>query len=130
MNPAVPESSSRHPSTFTLCLGLWWNLCGMRWMTGWREEAEKTEKGTQFAELCRMKLRLRHSKRTIQTMLQLKEEGIKGYIGATRYLQPPSALTLGIGGTALCRVADIHTSMWRASTCGATGAESTKMWRL
>ena len=32
--------------------------------------------------------------------------------------------------TALCRAANIHTSMWTASTCGATGAESTKMLRF
>ena len=35
--------------------------------------------------------------------------------------------TLRIGGTALCRAANIRTSMWTASTCGETGAESTKM---
>ena len=38
--------------------------------------------------------------------------------------------TLRIGGTALCRGANIHTSMWTASTCGATGVESTKMLRF
>ena len=36
--------------------------------------------------------------------------------------------------TAPCRAATIHTSTWTASTCAATGAESTKMlpfwWRL
>ena len=36
--------------------------------------------------------------------------------------------------TALCRATNIHTSMWTASTCGETGAESTKMsqfwWQL
>ena len=30
-------------------------------------------------------------------------------------------------GTALCRAANIRMSMWTVSTCGATGAESTKM---
>ena len=38
--------------------------------------------------------------------------------------------TLRIGGTVLCRAASIHTSMWTVSTCGATGAESTKMLRF
>ena len=32
------------------------------------------------------------------------------------------------GATAHCRAASIHTSTWTASTCAATGAESTKMF--
>ncbi len=38
--------------------------------------------------------------------------------------------TLRIGGSGLCREANIRTSMWTASTCGATGAESMKMLRF
>ena len=38
--------------------------------------------------------------------------------------------TLRIGGTALYKAENIRTSMWTASTCGATGAESTKMLRF
>ena len=38
--------------------------------------------------------------------------------------------TLRIGGTILCRAASIRMSMWTASICGATGAESTKMLRF
>ena len=40
------------------------------------------------------------------------------------------ASTLKIGATALCRAANTPMSMWTVSTCGATGAENTKMLRF
>ena len=48
-------------------------------------------------------------------------------------LNKKAYFTSRTGATAPCRAATIHTSTWTASTCAATGAESTKMllfwWR-
>ena len=41
---------------------------------------------------------------------------------------PQGMSTLRNGVTALCRVAAIRMSMWMASICAETGAESMKMW--
>ena len=48
-------------------------------------------------------------------------------------LKIEDTFTSRTGATAHCRAGTIHTSTWTASTCAATGAESTKMllfwWR-
>ncbi len=55
--------------------------------------------------------------------------------GAAKYHRPPSASSTRKpmspsrpGGTDRCRVANIHMSMWMASTCAAIGAASTRTY--
>ena len=44
--------------------------------------------------------------------------------------QKKPTFTSRAGATVRYRAGAIHTSTWTASTCAATGAESTKMWRF
>ena len=54
--------------------------------------------------------------------------GIKVSPSTISELKKKLMSTSKIGGTVLCMAADTRMSMWTASTCAATGAESTKMW--
>ncbi len=75
-----------------------------------------------------------------EKIVQLNGEAIKGQLKElvrgsveetlNELLEAEAEKLTQTGGIVLCKADGIPTSMWTESTCGAAGAESTKMWRF